>query len=185
MLILFMGGAASGKSDCAERMAVSSGAEKKYYIATMKPVGDGAAERIEKHRKRRTDKDFTTIECPLHPESVNITGEYDNTLILLEDLGNLVANEQFDAGGTDEEITERVLAGIASLCNRAGYVYIVGDDIFSDTADYDADTLRYMRLLGKVTEMTARLADIVLQVTCGIALPLKERIPGDTEYGKE
>ncbi len=185
MLTLIMGGAASGKSGFTEALAASSGAEEKYYIATMKPEGDGAAERIERHRRRRADKDFITVECPEHLESLNITSEYEKTLILLEDLGNLVANEQFDAGGADDEITARIMAGIGSLCARAGYVYIVGDDIFSDTADYDDDTLRYMRLLAKVSADISDIADNVYYVVSGIALPLKEKIPGDAEHGKK
>ncbi len=179
MLTLIMGGSASGKSDHAEKLAASCGAGKLYYAATMKPIGEEAQERIEKHRKKRADKNFITVECPAGLADLELSGTYEDTAILLEDLGNLVANEQFDTGGTDDEIKMRIMAGIEKLCREAGYVFIVGDDVFSDAIDYGPETIRYTEILGDITEKTAGMADSVWQVIFGIALHIKDNTRGE------
>ena len=59
---------ASGKSEYAENLIMelaggSTNSEKMYYIATMKPFGKAAMERIKRHLELRKGKGFTTIEC--------------------------------------------------------------------------------------------------------------------------
>ena len=97
MNILITGSEASGKSEYAEKIAVekahSEGLEL-IYIATLdKNSGGDTQKRIEKHRKMRKDKGFITIEQPKNLE--NIVLPKKNCVVLLEDLGNLCANEVF------------------------------------------------------------------------------------------
>ncbi len=173
MLTFVSGGAASGKSGFAERLALKKGAECLYYVATMDPEGIEAAERIEKHREERAGKNFITVERKMDLEELRLPSSRDRSLILLEDLGNLVANEQFERGGSDEEIFGRVKAGIISICEQAEEVIVVGDDIFSDGGGYSEETWRYVRLLGESAVYIAGLADSVWEVVLGIALPIK------------
>ena len=49
MLTLVTGGAASGKSEYAERLAAACDGPR-VYIATMRPLDKGSVARIEKHR---------------------------------------------------------------------------------------------------------------------------------------
>ena len=51
MMTLVIGGAASGKSEFAERLVLDAGNRPRYYIATMQPFDDECRERI-----RRTGK---------------------------------------------------------------------------------------------------------------------------------
>ena len=97
MKILIFGGEASGKSAFAEDLALEM-AQKEglplYYLATMdKNAGGDSEKRIEKHRKMREGKGFLTIERTKDLEKL----EFPNGkgVILLEDIGNLVANELF------------------------------------------------------------------------------------------
>ena len=64
MLILVTGGAASGKSEHAERL-VCEKAQSRLYLATMQPFGAAAETRIARHRALRRDKGFETVERPL------------------------------------------------------------------------------------------------------------------------
>ena len=89
MLTLVLGGAASGKSEYAEALVLRS-ALPRYYLATMQVWDAECAARVEKHRKMRAAKQFETIECPLHLETVRLS---HRGTALLEDLGNLTANE--------------------------------------------------------------------------------------------
>ena len=65
MLTLVLGGAASGKSAYAESLVLKTGLPR-YYLATMQVWDAECAARVEKHRKMRAQKQFETLECPLH-----------------------------------------------------------------------------------------------------------------------
>ncbi|MFR4969360.1 MAG: bifunctional adenosylcobinamide kinase/adenosylcobinamide-phosphate guanylyltransferase [Lachnospiraceae bacterium] len=65
MILLVTGGSASGKSEYAENRALQlAKAEQKklIYLAAMKPFGEEAAKRIERHRQLRAGKGFETVE---------------------------------------------------------------------------------------------------------------------------
>ena len=64
MLILVVGGAASGKSAFAESLACQ-GALPRVYIATMQAMDEECEIRIARHREMRAGKGFSTLECPL------------------------------------------------------------------------------------------------------------------------
>ena len=65
MLILVMGGSASGKSEYAESLVAASSIHERYYIATMMPYDDECLRRIERHRAMRAQKGFITVDRPL------------------------------------------------------------------------------------------------------------------------
>ena len=62
MLHLITGGSGSGKSEYAERQVQESGAGKRIYIATMIPYGEDGRQRVERHRRLRSEKNFETVE---------------------------------------------------------------------------------------------------------------------------
>ena len=98
MLTLVLGGAASGKSGYAESLVLKT-ALPRYYIATMQVWDAECAARVEKHRRMRAAKQFETVECPLHLENIRLPAR---GTALLEDLGNLTANELYDPAGAGE-----------------------------------------------------------------------------------
>ncbi len=59
---LILGGARSGKSAFAERLAADSGLEK-HYIATSQIWDEEMRARVDQHKARR--EDWTTVEEPL------------------------------------------------------------------------------------------------------------------------
>ena len=118
MLTLVLGGAASGKSEYAETLVLRYGLPR-YYLATMQVWDAECAARVEKHRKMRAAKQFTTIECPLHLETVRLPRR---GTALLEDLGNLTANELYDPAGAGDAAAERILQGLGALAARADAV---------------------------------------------------------------
>ena len=156
MLILVAGGSGSGKSEFAENMAASAGGHL-IYVATMKPWGEEGIKRIEKHRKQREGKGFETIERCTDVGSLDTEGT-----VLLEDLGNLVANEMFEGD------TKRVLSGILELNKKCSDLIIVTDNVFEDGNIYDGDTERYIEFMGMLNCRIAAEADRVYEVICGI-----------------
>ena len=98
MILLFTGGSASGKSALAEQACVHAGGHL-LYIATMQPFGEEGRARVRKHRAQRAGKGFHTVECYSWLREPLQAGAFDDATVLLECLGNLVANVTFGDGG--------------------------------------------------------------------------------------
>jgi len=179
MIHLITGGSASGKSAYAEGQAMAA-AHERYYIATMRPYGQEGRARVEKHRRMRAGEGFSTVECYTDLRGVSLGEGSSQGVILLECMSNLTANELFDVGGSDEEICERILDGIRHLQNLSKHLIIVTNEVFSDGLGYEEETLRYIRLLGRVNRLLAKHAGRVTEVVYGIPVERKPE-PGDRE----
>lgn len=171
MLILVTGGAASGKSAHAERLVCEAAPSSRLYLATMQPFGAAAQARIARHRALRQGKGFETVERPLNLAGLAFARRYDG--ILLEDLGNLLANEMFAPDGAGGAAFGSILAGIAHLQDCCETLVVVTDEIFSDGLDYPPETARYIRFLAALNRDLAARADAIYESVCGILLPLK------------
>lgn len=171
MLILVTGGAASGKSAHAERLLCECAPSSRLYLATMQPFGAAAQARIARHRALREGKGFETVECPLGLQNLSLSQRYDG--ILLEDLGNLLANEIFAPDGAGDAAFGSILAEIAHLQDCCETLVVVTDEIFSDGVDYPPETAQYIRDLAALNCALAARADAVYESVCGILLPLK------------
>lgn len=170
MLTLVIGGAGSGKSAFAEALVCRRNG-KKLYLATMLPHGAEALTRIEKHRAQRAGRGFETLERGLDLEHAAIPAGAD---ILLEDLSNLLANEIFDPAGGGVDAARR---GIEHLISESDNLTVVTNEVFSDGADYDAESLRYMRLLAELNREIAARADLAVELVCGLPNVLKGELP--------
>ena len=167
MLTLVIGGSASGKSEYAEQHVMSLNGAR-IYIATMEPFGKEAADRISKHRQMRKNKGFETIECYTGLKDVRVP---PGSNVLLEDLGNLMANEIFSPAGKGPEA---VRTGIEALIPACAHLTIVTNEIFSGGTDCAEETLYYMRELAAMNRHIAARADRVTEIVCGIPNILKQ-----------
>ena len=152
MLTLVLGGAASGKSEYAESLVLKT-ALPRYYLATMQ-VWDA--------------------ECPLHLEQVQLP---DRGTALLEDLGNLTANELYSPGGAGKHAARAVLAGVEAVASQCENLVLVSNEVFSGGADYAGDTDQYLLALARVNNALAARADNVCRVVCGIPVYYKGGTP--------
>ena len=169
MLTLVVGGAASGKSEYAERLVLQT-ALPRYYLATMQVWDAECAARVEKHRRMRAEKQFETLECPLHLGTVRLPAR---GTALLEDLGNLTANELYDPAGAGEAAASAILDGLGRLAAQCEHLVVVSNEVFSGGADYAGDTDRYLKALAQVNNALAARADAVVRVVCGIPVYYK------------
>lgn len=170
MMHLVTGASASGKSAYAENLLVPAKSAEKYYIATMRPWGAEGAARVKKHRAMREGKGFQTIEAFHTLDDLRLP---EKGSLMLECMSNLLANEQFELGGTDEEILDRIQQGIQNLKEQTEDLIIVTNEIFSDGCRYDAETVRYIRLPGNLNIRMAEEADVVTEVVYGIPIRRK------------
>ena len=178
MTILTIGGAASGKSAYAENLLLRlSGDAPRVYVATMEPYGAEAAARIAKHRQARAGKGFQTIERCRNLAALSVPA---GSAVLLEDLGNLCANELYspaedDPGAKREEAAEnRIMDGIGHLREQCRDLLIVSNDVFTGGTAWRGDTDHYLRLLGRLHCRIAERAEGVCEVVCGTAVYYKK-----------
>ena len=171
-----IGGSASGKSDYAERHVLSlEGGGPRIYIATMEPFGEEARARIARHHALRRDRGFETIECYRNIGSLRLPADSN---VLLEDLGNLMANELFgnDAAAVDEEtdLPDRIAEEIEKVFSDCAHMTIVTNESFSGGKNYEGETIIYLRALARLNRILAKRADYVVELVCGLPDVLKE-----------
>lgn len=113
----------------------------------------------------RSQKQFSTLECYTGLKTADIP---EDSVVLLECMSNLVANEMFQGDKIREGIVMDVVNGIRDLKDQVRHLVIVTNEIFSEPACYEGDTVRYQEYLGKVNQLLALLADEVVEVVYGI-----------------
>ena len=168
---LIIGGSKCGKSGYAESLFNDFRGEK-IYLATMRPFGQDALSAIERHRKARSGKGFSTLERFTDIGGADIPG---NSGVLLEDMGNLLANEMF-SGGKIGNPTEKILQGIEKLQNTAALLVIVSNNVCADGIDYPEGTALYIEYLSHINRVIAGRADRVVECVYGIPVIQKDRL---------
>ena len=96
---------------------------------------------------------------------------------LLEDLGNLTANELYSPGGAGKHAARAVLAGVEAVASQCENLVLVSNEVFSGGADYAGDTDQYLLALARVNNALAVRADNVCRVVCGIPVYYKGGTP--------
>ena len=188
-LFLVTGGAASGKSEYAEKLAMALYGglpHVLYYAATMhRDTGDEETKcRIRKHRRQRRGKGFRTIEQErdigmlknlLHPGDT----------VLLEDLSNLLANEMFPPGAGEggigpDLVCDRIVKPLLELRDAGVNVVAVGNRITEDIpGKWDEGTGAYLQGFCILLRRLGEMSDRVTEVVCGIPVPASK--PGNQD----
>ena len=166
MLTLVIGGSASGKSRFAEEL-VTKQPFPRVYLATMQPFDDESRRRIERHRQQRAGRGFQTVERYVNLSSLILP---PHSSVLLEDLGNLLANERFEPNGGG---VEAVRAGLEHLIASTDNLAVVTNEVFSGGSEYAGETLAYLRDLAELNRALAAQAELVVELVCGLPHVLK------------
>ena len=82
----------------------------------------------------------------------------------------------FDAEA-DPSAAERCRAGLARLTREAKHAVFVSDWLYSDAVRYDAITENYRKDLASLDRLLAELSDTVIEMTAGIPVVRKGRMP--------
>jgi adenosylcobinamide kinase / adenosylcobinamide-phosphate guanylyltransferase len=184
-LILILGGARSGKSTFAERLALRSG-RSVAFIATATASDDEMRERILHHRASRPAS-WSTIEEPYHlPDAVNRAAKQADVLLL--DCMTIWLNNWFLAQKiTDLEestaattpYTEAVLAAVdellaafAALPTNKTLVVVTNEVGLGIVPAYALGRI-YRDLLGLVNQRLATVADRVYLMVAGLGVDIK------------
>jgi adenosylcobinamide kinase / adenosylcobinamide-phosphate guanylyltransferase len=161
VITLVLGGARSGKSTYAERLTARLPSPI-TYVATLQ-IGDDQdlSARVARHRSRRPD-DWRTLETGLDlPGAVrSLTGS-----MLLDSLGPWVA-----AHGEDGTADGAALC--RALTERTGDSVVVSEEVGLGVHPSSAAGRQFRDALGTLNQDVAEVADHVLLIVAGRALPL-------------
>ena len=165
MFQIVTGGSGSGKSAFAEDKVLSFGEARRIYIATMYPFDMESKKRVHRHRNMRAGKGFETVECYTNLKDLLLPKD---SVVLLECMSNLVANEMFQKDGAKERTVEEILEGIREIAGYVRHLVIVTNEIFSEAAIYEGETETYRKYLGEINRSLGEIADEVYEVVYGI-----------------
>lgn len=163
MFTLIIGENKSGKSAFAESYVQNLSDSRLVYLATMICADEDAKERIIKHRRMREGKDFITIERSLDVGQTKLPEECN---LLLEDAGNLLANEIFEKDGGGYEAA---IDGIVRLQDKCRHLTVVSNTFYSFSEELSDDTKHYISELYRLNEELSGIADIIYEMECGEA----------------
>ena len=184
-LVLILGGARSGKSAFAERLASSSG-RSVAFIATATASDDDMRQRIAHHRASRPPG-WLTIEEPLHlAQAIRRAGK-DADVLLLDCITLWLANwmgqqgslELDDAPALLETYTSAVLSDIEELLTTLATLapdktlIVVSNEVGMGIVPAYALGRVYRDMLGRVNQRLARAADRVYLMVAGLAVDIK------------
>lgn len=200
---LIVGGARSGKSAHAERLA-SDSARPVTYIATARVADDEFAARVALHRSRRPSH-WLLVEAPLDLAGAVAAADAPGQCVLIDCLtlwlANLLCPPDGDAAGGDAaggdapgavapgavvlgcdvprtdapraDYAARIDAFDAALAAAAGKVIVVTNEIGLGVVPLGAATRLYVDELGRLNQRIAARAAGVTMMVAGLPLALK------------
>jgi adenosyl cobinamide kinase/adenosyl cobinamide phosphate guanylyltransferase len=165
---LLLGGARSGKSSLAVRLADEASAPV-VVLATAEARDEEMAERIAVHRAARPGS-WDVVEAPLDVGEA-VAGIREDACVVLDCLTLWVANA-LEAGWRDEEV-ERAAAAVATIAaGREQPTVVVTNEVGLGLVPENALGRAYRDLLGRVNAVFAAEAEQAYLMVAGRTLEL-------------
>jgi len=167
---LVLGGARSGKSSYAERLATDYGTRERtgaIYLATAQPRDGEMADRIAQHRARR-GPDWRTVEAPTDIVTTLANAPKD-TPILVDCLTLWISNLMEAERDLAREF-ERLADCLQSL---PGPVILVANEVGLGIVPDNPLARRFRDHAGFLNQTVAACADQVLFIAAGLAMRMK------------
>ncbi|AOY00772.1 bifunctional adenosylcobinamide kinase/adenosylcobinamide-phosphate guanylyltransferase [Jeongeupia sp. USM3] len=183
---LILGGARSGKSALAERLALASGRDIAVIVTATRHPGDAEmAARIAHHRARRP-AGWTTVEAPLALADAIRREATPGRLVLVDCLTVWLANLLFSDGAEHPETGVIALparlaverdALLAALAEVPGDVVLVANEVGLGIVPLGAINRAFVDEAGRLNQAVAALCDNAAFVAAGLPLMLKGALP--------
>ena len=182
-IILCSGGARSGKSEFAERLALATEG-RKAYVATGQAFDEEMIDRIKKHQERRGEI-WNNFEVPLHlaKEWQNISQTAD--VILIDCLTMFTTNHMMAHGSIQgqqdaNQLEATVLTELETLldsiksCEGKTVIFVTNEIGLGIVPDNKL--ARYFRdIAGRVNRTVAMAADKLFLTISGVTIELKSQ----------
>jgi adenosylcobinamide kinase / adenosylcobinamide-phosphate guanylyltransferase len=170
-LHLILGGARSGKSAYAQRLAEglsSESGQPLVFVATAEAHDAEMQDRIVRHQAER-DARWRTVEAPLDLESV--LGTLDRETVLLDCLTLWLTNSMLAQDGAAHGARLERLPSI--LTAREGATVVVSNEVGLGIVPDTALARRFRDEAGRLNQAVAAAADAVVFMAAGLPLTLK------------
>ena len=172
-LILVLGGARSGKSAFAERLASQGG--RVLYVATAEALDEDMERRIANHRRQRP-AEWDTLEEPLELESALAPAIEGYDTCLLDCLTLWVSNSLLSMEYNPDAEQEILSAAhrLLDVCEQSAAAWIVvSNEVGLGVVPPSRLGMMYRDVLGRVNQAVAARADKVYFMAAGLALEMK------------
>lgn len=169
-----LGGVRSGKSRFAQRIA--SGFGSVVFVATATASDPEMELRIERHRSSRPVA-WQTLEVPIDLDVAISNLEDPHQFAVIDCLTVYLANVMSAAKGDESGIRDHTKRLCSALENTRASVVLVSNEVGSGIHAPTATGRFYCDLLGELNQRVAALADNVILMVAGIAVPVKGRVP--------
>jgi adenosylcobinamide kinase/adenosylcobinamide-phosphate guanylyltransferase len=174
--VLVLGGARSGKTGFAERLAMRNG-HRPVYLATAAALDGEMRDRIRTHQAQRAGR-FMTVEEPIDVSGAILTAAKANDIILVDCLTLWITNllgENMDVAQAVEELA----ATLSDL--SAARVILVSNEVGLGIVPDNAMARSFRDLAGSAHQRLAEICDDVYFIVAGLPMTLKGDPPSDGE----
>ncbi len=165
MIDLVLGGARSGKSGYALRLAGADG-RAVTFVATAQPFDAEMAERIARHREERPAA-WKTVEAPLALAEALAREAAEDRCLLVDCLTLWLSNVLL----ADRHAEIDLLLDL--LPRLSGHVILVSNEVGWGIVPENALARRFRDEQGRLNQKVAALADRVVLVAAGLPLAVK------------
>ena len=179
---LFLGGARSGKSSLAEKIAAEEGGDAVLYVATAEAGDEEMADRIARHQAARPES-WRTLETPTGDGPAIKQAWQGEAVVLLDCITLLVTNLLPGGVGFEqvavqvEEYERVVLAEIEALLEVVGeteaHFLVVSNEVGMGLVPPYELGRAYRDILGRANRVLAEAADEVFFLVAGIPMQIK------------
>jgi len=177
-LTLIVGGSGSGKSRYAEQRVfqeVNPGEGRVVYLATGVVTDQEFASRVEKHRQRRP-RDWITVEESLELSRAVAELPSNTRVLLVDGIGTWMANfilQEAEREDPEAFFNSRLHDFLAACRPWQGKVFLVADEVGMGLVPESKAGRLFRDLNGWANQELAREASEVVQVVCGLPVPVK------------
>ena len=165
-IILITGGQRSGKSNEAERLALSL-SEQPVYVATAHIWDDEFRERVRKHQERRGPQ-WTNIEEEKYLSKHDLTG----CVVVVDCVTLWLTNFFFETSEVDKTLETVKQEFDRFTVHDATYIFVT-NEIGSGGVSENAIQRKFTDLEGWMNQYIASKADEVILMVSGIAVKVK------------
>lgn len=166
--VLVLGGARSGKTGFAERLALMA-SKRPAYLATAQALDGEMRERVKAHKEQRAGR-FVTIEEPLELSQALIDAAGRHEVILVDCLTLWITN-LLVAGADVAEAVDELAATLVEL--RQPKIILVSNEVGLGIVPDNALARSFRDLAGAAHQRLAEICDEAYFVVAGLPMTLK------------
>jgi adenosylcobinamide kinase/adenosylcobinamide-phosphate guanylyltransferase len=177
-LLLVLGGARSGKSAYAQRLAQELGGDDVLFVATAQAWDEDMAQRIARHQQERPAA-WRTLETPCQVGQAIALHLHSTAVVLVDCLTLLVSNtllhcgESPDPVAAEATVQEEVGALVQACQTSAATCIVVSNEVGLGLVPDNVLGRLYRDLLGRANQTLAARAEAVYFMVAGLPVDVK------------